>query len=40
MNRENGIIFEWDEQKRQANLAKHDLDFIDAADVLLTRTFQ
>jgi uncharacterized DUF497 family protein len=26
--------FEWDEAKRQSNLAKHGVDFIDAAPVL------
>lgn len=27
----------WDEAKRQANLAKHDLDFMDAGEVLDSR---
>jgi len=25
--------FEWDEKKRQSNLTKHSLDFLDAVDV-------
>jgi len=25
--------FEWDENKRRANVAKHGIDFVDAADV-------
>jgi uncharacterized DUF497 family protein len=28
-----GVIFTWDERKRQANLAKHGLDFADAEKV-------
>jgi hypothetical protein len=28
-----GVIFTWDEPKRQANLAKHGLDFADAEKV-------
>jgi uncharacterized DUF497 family protein len=28
------VYFEWDENKRRANLEKHGLDFIRAADVL------
>lgn len=27
--------FEWDEVKRQANLSKHSIDFVDAAKALL-----
>jgi uncharacterized DUF497 family protein len=27
------VVFEWDEQKRLANLAKHGLDFLDAPAV-------
>ena len=26
--------FEWDENKRQANIAKHDVDFTDAMELL------
>ena len=29
--------FEWDENKRQANILKHGVDFIDAIDVLRNR---
>ena len=28
-------MFEWDEAKRQANLAKHGIDFLDVLDLLL-----
>jgi uncharacterized DUF497 family protein len=28
------MIYEWDEAKRRANLAKHGLDFLDAARVI------
>lgn len=28
-----GIIFEWDERKRSANLRKHGIDFADCAEV-------
>ena len=27
------MLFEWDESKRQANLAKHYIDFLDAKQV-------
>jgi hypothetical protein len=28
-------VFEWDEEKRQSNLRKHGLDFIDAKEIWL-----
>ncbi|MGH7533811.1 MAG: BrnT family toxin [Gemmatimonadales bacterium] len=28
------VEFEWDERKREANLAKHNVDFVDAAEAL------
>ena len=34
MNREDGITFEWDEQKRQTNIVNRGVDFTDAAKVL------
>ena len=33
MHKENGITFEWDEKKRQANFAKHSVDFMKAKEV-------
>jgi hypothetical protein len=27
------MLFEWDERKRKANLAKHHIDFLDAAKI-------
>jgi uncharacterized DUF497 family protein len=27
------VEFEWDEEKRQSNIAKHDIDFEDAQDL-------
>jgi uncharacterized DUF497 family protein len=27
------VIFEWDEEKRERNIAKHAIDFIDCRDV-------
>lgn len=32
------VEFEWDEEKRQANLEKHRVDFVDAARLLLSDT--
>jgi uncharacterized protein len=32
-----GAKLSWDEKKRQANLAKHGLDFADAGEVLDSR---
>jgi uncharacterized DUF497 family protein len=37
------LIFEWDENKRRANVSKHRIDFADAATVFLdpsARTYQ
>ena len=31
------MLLEWDEQKREANLAKHGLDFADAVKVLTAK---
>jgi len=31
------MLFEWDESKRQANLAKHHIDFQDAKRILTGR---
>jgi uncharacterized DUF497 family protein len=31
------MLFEWDEGKRQTNLAKHGIDFRDAIRVLMGR---
>lgn len=31
-------VFEWDEVKRQRNLTKHGIDFLDAVIVMLDRT--
>ena len=28
------MLFEWDENKRQANIAKHGIDFLDADQVI------
>lgn len=33
------IRFTWDERKRQANLARHSLDFVDAKEVFAGPTF-
>jgi uncharacterized DUF497 family protein len=30
--------YDWDENKRQLNLEKHGIDFIDAADIFLDLT--
>ena len=34
------MLFEWDESKRQANLEKHHIDFLDARRVFDTPVFE
>jgi len=34
------MLFEWDESKRQANLAKHHIDFQDAKQIFDGPVFQ
>ena len=34
------MLFEWDESKRQANLAKHYIDFLDAKQVFEGPVFE
>jgi uncharacterized protein len=34
------MLFEWDESKRQSNLAKHRIDFQDAIRILERPTFE
>ena len=34
------MLFEWDENKRQVNLAKHHIDFLDAARVFDAPVFE
>ena len=29
------VDFEWDDQKRRSNIAKHGLDFVDAARIFM-----
>jgi uncharacterized protein len=34
------MLFEWDEAKRQANLAKHNIDFLDAIRIFDKPVFE
>lgn len=33
------MIFEWDENKRRANIRKHGIDFVDAVEIFNNETY-